>query len=215
MEQNDRQQFESTLAVSRETVEKLDAYACLLREWNEKFNLIAPSTVEHIWTRHFMDSAQLYNLIDNKDAVLADMGSGAGFPGMVLAIMGCPNVHLIESIGKKAQFLNEVVRQIAPHVVVHHDRVENIKDFKADIVTARAMSSLNDLFGLAHRILKPQGKCVFLKGRNAELELTESKKYWTFSLDKKPSVSDPSGVILTIGNLKNAGNRRPSRNRKR
>lgn len=217
MEQNseDYLLFKRHITVSRETTEKLERYAAMLREWNEKFNLVAPSTVEHIWTRHFLDSAQIYNLIDDKNHIVADMGSGAGFPGMVLAIMGMQNIHLIESIGKKVQFLRTVAVEVAPHATIHHGRVESIHDFKADIVTARAVAPLNDLLCMAATIIKPQGQCFFLKGKNAADELTEAKKYWTFTLNKMPSLSDSSGVILSIGNPRNAGKSKSSRTKKR
>lgn len=192
-------------AVSHETISRLSAYEKLLIEWNEKINLIAPSTVPQIWTRHFMDSYQLFDLIADKDAVLADIGSGAGFPGLVLACAGMKNIHLIESIGKKANFLREVAKELDLPVTVHNDRAEKIKGLNADIVTARAVASLRDLLPLAHKLAKPGGTMLFLKGKTAPEELTESGRYWIFNIDNKVSLSDPSGVILTIKNLKNRG----------
>jgi len=187
---------------SHEAVQKLKAYEQLLREWNAKFNLIAPSTVPQIWQRHFQDSAQLWPLLPPTTKRLVDLGSGAGFPGLVLAIMGVPEVHLIESTGKKARFLETVATELGLCVTVHNERIEAVSGLKADVVTARALTALPDLFKLARPFLGKESVALFLKGEKAEGELTQAHKYWTFECVKTPSATSPSGVILQIRALK-------------
>ena len=191
------------LSVPREVIHKLEKYEALLLEWNERINLVSASTLPQLWQRHFLDSAQLMNFIPPSVTSLADMGSGAGFPGLVLAILGVPNVHLIESIGKKASFLKEAVELLAlPNVTVHQERVEKIRGLHVDIVTARAVKTLPELLSMAKPLTHKDSVCLFLKGQNVAAELTEGAKYWTFDLEKTPSLSDPSGVVLHITNLK-------------
>lgn len=198
----EKAQFIQLTSASCEAVEKLNVYAAMLVEWNEKFNLVAPSTIPHIWNRHFLDSAQLIPLLPKKDDLtLADIGSGAGFPGLVLGVMGIKNIHLIESIGKKADFLRAVIEKLELDIVVRQERVEDIKDLKVDVVTARALGVLKNLFPLVQRIAKKDTLCLFLKGKNADIELTEAKKSWMFNYEKTVSLSDPSGSILAIRNL--------------
>ena len=187
---------------SHEAVDKLKCYERLLREWNEKFNLIAPSTVPQIWERHFRDSAQLFPLLPPSAQRLVDMGSGAGFPALVLAIMGAPDVHVIESTGKKARFLETVAKELDLPVTVHNERIEAVRGLKADVVTARALTALPDLLSLAKPFMGAHSVALFLKGEKAEGELTQAHKYWTFNCTKTPSVTSPSGVILQIRALK-------------
>jgi len=194
--------FFERIQVSHETKVKLTRYAELLVSWNEKFNLVAASTIPSLWQRHFLDSAQLYPLLPPATHCLVDMGSGAGFPGLVLALMGVPEVHLIESVGKKARFLQEVAAELAPHVKVHQARIETLRDIRADVVTARALTALPELLSLASPFLKKGSVSLFLKGEKADAELTEARKYWTFEAEKKESQSDSSGKILIIRELK-------------
>jgi len=201
--QSDRDKFtEHFKNVPRGTFLKLDRYAELLAEWNGKFNLVAESTIPHIWNRHFLDSAQLMEYIPKGSKTLADMGSGAGFPGLVLSIMGFPETHLIESTGKKVNFLRAVIDEFKLNAIVHQERVENMRDLRVDIVTARALKSLPELLKLAQNLTKQSATCLFLKGQNAVVELTESQKSWTFSCDKRPSLSDPSGSVLILRDIK-------------
>lgn len=194
--------FVEQLPVSHETRQKLTRYAELLLEWNERFNLVADSTLPDLWTRHFLDSAQLYPLLPPQARSLVDLGSGAGFPGLVLAIMGVPEVHLIESIGKKASFLEAVTTELAPNAVVHRARIETVRTIHADVVTARALSSLPDLLSLSAPFMKKGSVGFYLKGEKADAELTEARKYWTFEAEKKDSLSSASGKILIIRELK-------------
>ncbi|MDE2028930.1 MAG: 16S rRNA (guanine(527)-N(7))-methyltransferase RsmG [Alphaproteobacteria bacterium] len=199
----EKQDFIERYAVPRETIHNLSTYETILKDWNNKFNLIAESTLPHIWSRHFADSAQLLLHIPENAKTLADMGSGAGFPGLVLAVMRPSlQITLIESIGKKADFLRAVTDAFKPaNVTVRRERVENIKDLKADIVTARAMKALPELLKYAHRLLAKDGICVFPKGKNAPEELTEAKKNWTFKAETHPSLTSAEGRILVLSDL--------------
>jgi len=188
--------------VPRETKNKLEQYVELLFECNRSINLVSESSLPHIWTRHIMDSAQLLPLLPKHASSLADLGSGAGFPGMVLAILGVQGVHLIESIGKKAEFLRNAAEKLKVEVMIHRERIEKIRGLKTDIVTARALKPLPQLLTLAEPFMNSYSICLFLKGRSVEEELTEARKYWTFSCDRIPSLSDSSGAILKISHLK-------------
>ena len=187
--------------VSRETFARLERYAEMLVEWNQKFNLVSASTIPTMWSRHFMDSAQLMGFAPHEAKVFVDMGSGAGFPGLVLSILGAPEMHLIESTGKKVNFLRAVIDELKLKATVHQKRIEDVRDIKADIITARALGSLDELFRMAQNKLKTETICLFLKGRSVAEELTESQKKWKFVFDKSASISDPSGSVLVIKNL--------------
>lgn len=202
---SEKSEFIRLTAAPREAVEKLETYAAMLKEWNEKFNLVAPSTIDHVWSRHFLDSAQLMPLLADtiENSLLADLGAGAGFPSMVLGIMGKTNVHPIEATGKKADFLRNVVDRLGLRTtIIHQCRVEELKDFRVDIITARALAPLKDLLSLAARISRKETICLFLKGQKADVELTEARKCWMFDCAKVPSLSDPSGTVLAIRNFR-------------
>jgi 16S rRNA (guanine527-N7)-methyltransferase len=192
-----------------EVLAKLDRYAELLAEWNQRFNLVAPSTIPHIWSRHFLDSCQLLPLIPETHRILVDLGSGAGFPGLVLAILGVSEVHLVESTGKKAEFLRLVAKTLGLNAVIHQSRAENLRGLKADIITARALAPLNELLPLAVPLMKKDSLCLFLKGQKAEAELTEAKKSWMFDCTRTQSLSDSSGTILAIRNIRKNASRKP------
>ena len=190
------------IGVPRGTLLKLEQYEHLLLDWNQKFNLVAESTLPDLWQRHFLDSAQLWPLLPPSTRLLVDLGSGAGFPGLVLSILGVPEVHLIESIGKKAGFLKEVAQELGLNVTVHQARIEKVRDLQADVVTARALTALPELLSLAKPFMKKESCCLFLKGEKADAELTSAAKYWTFDCEKTPSLTSPSGRVLKISNLK-------------
>ncbi|WP_409241671.1 16S rRNA (guanine(527)-N(7))-methyltransferase RsmG [Bradyrhizobium sp. CB1015] len=171
-------------SVSRETEERLDRYIALLREWQAKTNLVAPSTLPQLWTRHIADSLQLVDLAPTAKR-WADLGSGGGFPGVVLAcaMAGTPgaSVHLVERIAKKAAFLREAIRVTTSPGVVHlaeiGDNVDRITG-PVDCVTARALAPLHQLIGFAEPLMRQGAKALFLKGQDVEAELTEAAKYW-------------------------------------
>jgi 16S rRNA (guanine527-N7)-methyltransferase len=192
------------MAVSRETAAKFDVYVDLLQRWQKIKNLVAPSTLHQIWTRHIADSVQLLPLIGASKTIV-DFGSGAGFPGLVLAI-ACADragvhVHLVESNGRKASFLREVARVTGAPATIHAVRIEEFVakwDGKADLVTARALAPLGELLGLSEELLKTGAGTLFLKGQDVEQELTEATKYWNINAELIPSVTDSAAQIISI-----------------
>jgi 16S rRNA (guanine527-N7)-methyltransferase len=194
--------------VSRETRERLDLYADLLRKWQRSINLVGPRTIGDLWNRHFTDSAQLLPLIAPAETpatrVLVDFGSGAGFPGLVLAMLGAGEVHLIESDQRKATFLREVARATGTSVTVHAKRIEQVAPFPADVVSARALAPLSDLLGFAAPFLRPDSLCLFPKGQMAEDELSAASKTWNMTVDRIQSVTDSSATILRISRVSRA-----------
>ncbi|MBY6264706.1 16S rRNA (guanine(527)-N(7))-methyltransferase RsmG [Azospirillum sp. 412522] len=196
--------FQEATGVSRETLDRLIAYEELLRKWQPKINLVGPSTLPDAWKRHLLDSAQLFPLLPEETRVLVDLGSGAGFPGLVLAILGVPQVHLIESDVRKGAFLREVARVCEARVTVHTKRIETVTGIEADVVTARALAPLATLFGWAHPFLGPRGRCLFLKGAALDDELTAAAQYWTLVPERFDSRTDPSGTILRVSHLERA-----------
>lgn len=198
------EEFAAAAGVSRETLARLEAYAAILRKWQRAVNLVGAATLPHLWHRHFLDSAQLFPLIPQGTRVLLDLGSGAGFPGLVLAIMGFPEVHLVESDARKGEFLREAARAagVAPGVVVHRARVADVPPFPVDVVTARALAPLDDLIGYAAPFLGEKGVCLFPKGKAVERELTMARKHWTFALACFPSVTDPAATVLRLEGIR-------------
>ncbi len=189
------------LDVSRETLDKLESFVALVESWQPKINLISSKSVPDIWLRHVFDCAQLGPLIPSTCRILADFGSGGGFPGVVLAILGVKGVNLIESDQRKAVFLKEALRTTGSEGVVHMARAEEIAPLGADVVTARALAPLERLMPLAARHLNENGICLFHKGANAVSELTATRKIWHSSVDIIRSNSDDGGAILRIGGV--------------
>jgi 16S rRNA (guanine527-N7)-methyltransferase len=189
--------FQRLTGVSRETLDKLEAYVALLKAWNQRINLVGPSTLGDPWRRHILDSAQLLPHMPEKARVLVDLGSGAGLPGLILSILGVPEVHLVESDQRKAAFLREAVRVTGAAAQIHAIRAEKLH-LAADVVTARAVAPLPDLIELAAPFLGPAGICLFLKGRNAPEELTLAEKSWKMRARLLPSASEPGGTIVIL-----------------
>ena len=190
--------FAKLTDVSRETLDRLAKYVELLASWNRRINLVGRDTIGDVWRRHILDSAQLLTLIPREARRLVDLGSGAGLPGLVLAIMGVPEVHLIESDGRKAAFLREAVRVTAAPATIHARRLDRVQPFIADIVTARALAPLAELLEISERFHGKRTICLFPKGRMVEEELTEAAKAWHMRIDRQPSLTDPSGCILRL-----------------
>jgi 16S rRNA (guanine527-N7)-methyltransferase len=200
-----REEFLRHFPVSHETLEKLDRYAELLGEWNAKFNLIGEKSLPHIWRRHFLDCAQLIKFIPESARSIADLGSGAGLPGIVLSILGAPQVHLIESTGKKANFLREVINELKLNAIVRQMRIESLHNIRFDVITARALKPLPQLLKLSKPLINKDSLCLFLKGQTVHSELTEACKLWKFGAEIFPSLSDASGQVLKICNLQSSG----------
>ncbi|MGH6921912.1 MAG: 16S rRNA (guanine(527)-N(7))-methyltransferase RsmG [Geminicoccaceae bacterium] len=183
--------------VSRETLDRLGRYLELLQRWQAAINLVGASTLADPWRRHILDCAQIAPHVPRSARTVLDLGSGAGLPGLVLALLGVPGVQLVESDRRKAQFLREAARVTAAPVVVHASRSEQL-ELPADVVTARALAPLPRLLELASRFLAPHSLCLFLKGETALDELTEARQSWHMLAHTFPSRSGPSGVLLKL-----------------
>lgn len=199
--------FASLSGVSRETLARLETYAELLVRWSARINLVGANTIEDLWRRHFLDSAQLLAHVPHGTQSLIDLGSGAGFPGLVLAISGVPGVELIEADARKCAFLREAARLAAAPVTVRKARIEAVAPHIVDVVTARGCAPLDRLLGLAQPFIGPDTMCLFLKGEQAAEELTAARQAWTMAATCHDSRSDPRGVILC---LRRVGRREPS-----
>jgi 16S rRNA (guanine527-N7)-methyltransferase len=190
--------FAVETGVSRETMQRLEAYAGLLQEWSGRINLVGRSTLPDLWRRHFLDSAQLLPLIPPDATSLVDLGSGAGFPGLVLAILGVVGVELIEADRRKVSFLREAARIAGVEVTLRACRIEAVAPRAVDVVTARGCAPVDRLLALAARFMGPRTTLLFLKGVQAEEELTAARKAWTMTLSRHPSRSDPGGAVLSL-----------------
>lgn len=201
-------------AVSRETRAALGRYEALLRDRQKAVNLVGPATLEAVWERHFRDSAQLLPLItaraDGRPPVVLDIGAGAGFPGLVLAVLAATGagpaleVHLVEANARKCAFLREAARLTGARATVHRARIEDMEPFPVDVLTARAVAPLARLLESAAGFLalpgaRPVG--LFLKGRGAHRELTEARNGWKMRAEVFVSVTDPGGVVLRLEDI--------------
>lgn len=193
--------------VSRETEQRLDRYLALLLDWQAKTNLVAPSTLPQLWTRHVSDSLQLLELVPQAKTWM-DLGSGGGFPGVVLACALAERqgaqVHLVERIAKKAAFLREAIRVTGSPGVVHLSEIGDIVEKwsgRIDCVTARALAPLHQLIGFAEPLVNSGATALFLKGQDVEAELTESTKYWKIAVKLHPSRTGGQGWIVEIDRI--------------
>ena len=188
--------------VSRETFDQLDALVATLVRWQKSINLVGRATVEDVWVRHVLDSAQLKPLIPASATTLADLGSGGGFPGLVIAALRPElDITLIESDARKAAFLGEAARRMGlqkqPRIVIA--RIEQAPPSRADVVTARALAPLGQLLAWADRHRGDTAICLFHKGKGWQVELTEAMKDWDIQFQPLSSVTDSDAVILRIG----------------
>ena len=190
--------FAAEFAVSRETLARLEAYVALLAAWSARINLVGRDTLADPWRRHILDSAQLRPLVPAGARSLIDLGSGAGLPGLILAILGVPGVALVEADARKCAFLREAARVTETGVAIRNARLEAIRADPVDIVTARALAPLDRLLDLAAPFLGPGTVCLFPKGVRAEQELTLARRAWRMAETAFPSRSDPRGVVLLL-----------------
>jgi 16S rRNA (guanine527-N7)-methyltransferase len=194
----DPQGFAALSGVSRETLARLEAYAELLVRWSMRINLVGANTLDDLWRRHFLDSAQLLAHVPAGTQSLIDLGSGAGFPGMVLAISGVPGVELIEADARKCAFLREAARLAAAPVTIRNARIETVPAHVVDVVTGRGCAPLDRLLGLAQPFIGPDTLCLFPKGERANQELTAAQQAWTMDATFHDSCTDRRGVILCL-----------------
>ncbi len=206
---SDHKSFEAMFNVPRETIDMLEHYKNLLIKWNKKINLVAPSTISDIWHRHFADSAQLWELRKQGATHWLDIGSGAGFPALVLAIFAHqlePELQftLVESDQRKCAFLINVAQALDLNIIVKAERIENLPIQPFDIISARALSSLANLLEISAPFCNESTLCLFPKGNKYELELTKARKDWHIEEQKIPSLTDPESVILRIESFSRA-----------
>ena len=191
--------------VSRETFEKLEAFAHLVKKWNPKINLISKSSVQDLWDRHICDSAQLFHLAPSFGKWV-DLGSGGGFPGIVIAILGQGvsangDVTLVESDQRKCAFLRTAIREIDLSADVIADRIENIPPLAADVISARALADIKTLLIHTKRHLKPGGTAIFPKGETWRKEHKEAQHIWSYSCEAITSATNPAAAILKIKDI--------------
>jgi 16S rRNA (guanine527-N7)-methyltransferase len=195
--------FQAVTGASDAQMADLEAFRLLLADWNDRMNLVGPSAMAEFWLRHAYDSAQLIALAP-KALIWADLGAGAGFPGLVLAILlkgrKSAHVHLVESMTKRCRFLEAVVEALDLPASVHHARAEDLT-LKVHVVTARACAPLSKLLGYARPYLRKNVVALFLKGQDVEVELAEATRYWKFMAELKPSLSHPQGRIVQLKRL--------------
>ena len=200
------EEFLKTTNVSRETLNRLKTYADMLLHWQKKTNLVGSGTIDDVWWRHFYDSAQLLPLVLRSRAETSteaqlkwlDFGSGAGFPGLVVSIMGGGEVHLVESNGKKCTFMRQVIRETGANAVVHQCRIEDLPYMKVDIITSRALASMQQLMTLSQRFIDLSTESWLLKGQDVDEELTRLTISRNIPMERFESKTDPKGVILRI-----------------
>lgn len=199
----DAESFARATGATPEQMRDLERFLEMLAAGNEVMNLVGPKTLPDFWTRHAWDSAQLLDLAPEA-RTWADLGAGAGFPGLVLAILGKGregfHVHLVESMAKRCRFLQQVVDELALPATVHNDRAENLK-LAVDVVTARACAPLSRLLGYARPYLKAGALGLFLKGQDVASDLEEATRSWEYEADVVPSRSDERGRIVRVRRL--------------
>ena len=205
---NTYEKFSSHVFVSRETYKKLCVFQKTLFKWQKSINLISKNSIKNTWERHFLDSAQLYKFVRGIEGNIIDFGSGAGFPGLVLAIMGKKNIHLVEADYKKCVFLKEIAMLTETDITIHNCRIEDLSFINVDLITCRALASLSKLieyveifvnksFGEKQKI----PKLLFLKGKSYYLEVIELSKTKKITFEEYPSITDKNGRILYINKV--------------
>jgi 16S rRNA (guanine527-N7)-methyltransferase len=192
-------EFQRETGVSRETLVRLTAYADLLAKWNRRINLIGKATEADLWRRHLLDAAQLQPLIPDSARLIADAGSGAGLPGLILSVVNsAASFRLIEPDQRKAAFLREAIRVTQSSAIVHDLRVEEVDLPAQEVVLARALAPLDRLLDMVQKLVSIHTVCIFPKGETAEQELTEARTRWKMKLRQVPSRTDPAGRILVL-----------------
>lgn len=234
------EEFAAATGAPRETVDRLIIYADLLRKWNQRINIVSPASIDSMWRRHFLDSAQLLkiaekvlaNRADGRSYCWADFGSGGGFPALVLAIMvgngpdrgrpptpggsqdnvsretfgqniepGSFDFHLVESDARKVAFLREAARLTDTNVTIHNCRIENLEPFPVDLTSARALAPLPKMLDLLSGFIGKETTCLFPKGQDVDIELTNAAKCWNMEVHKVQSLTDEAGTILMLRNV--------------
>ncbi|MEE9388186.1 MAG: 16S rRNA (guanine(527)-N(7))-methyltransferase RsmG [Paracoccaceae bacterium] len=201
-----RQQFTKRMDVSRETMTDFDTYAALLRKWSPKINLVSKNTLPMLWTRHFLDSAQILSHAHITSGHWVDIGSGGGLPGLVLAILAkkkMPDLRFtfVDSDTRKCVFLQTVTRELNLQVNILPHRIDAIEPLSADILSARALAPLTIVLGYAAKHLNGSGRAVLMKGASFQQEVDVALETWAFQSDEHISITDNAAVILNIGDI--------------
>lgn len=198
----------SQLGVSRETTERLQHFANLVRKWSPRINLVSKRDLQTLEDRHIADSLQLVSHLKDAKGLWADLGSGGGFPAIVLAIAARGRddlaFHLVESDQRKSTFLRTAIRELDLNAKVEDRRIEDIPPLAAQRISARALAPLDALLGYAARHLAPDGQALFLKGRDFRVEIEAARRSWHFDLDIETSQTDPAARLLIVSNLHHA-----------
>ncbi len=187
--------------LSYDQIKNIEDFVLLLLQENEKFNFIGKSTIADIWDRHILDSAQLMKLIPNKNLKFADLGSGAGFPGFILSILGLREIHLIEKAFRKADFLRRAKLFSTNRIFVHQAKLEELSAIEFDCIVSRALAPLNQLLEYSQKFLKKDGYCLFLKGKNLGDEIEIAKNTFQFDYKLHSSLTSQESGIIQISNI--------------
>lgn len=193
----------SSLQLTTQEIADLKRFAEIVLRWNPRINLVSKSSAADIWDRHILDSAQIFDLAPESAESWIDLGSGGGFPGIVVAVIAARRrpalaMTLVESDQRKAVFLRQAIRELGLQAVVRSQRIEQIADQRADVVSARALAALPELLALASPLLAEGGTCLFAKGASRQQELDAARQSWSFSVTEVPSITDPGAAILRI-----------------
>lgn len=195
------EEFQKKTGASQAAMDRLKIYERLLKEWNTSINLVSKTTIPDIWNRHFMDSAQLFPLLE-KGRSLIDIGSGAGFPGLVLAALGAAPVSLCEKDTRKAAFLRTANAAMGLSCTIINTPIEAIKGKTFDIVTSRALADIKTLLALSASLRNPSTVCLFLKGKALDAELAEAQKEWHMDVEKIPSCTEEGAAIVRVRGIR-------------
>lgn len=198
------QTFLSEREIDDSKFANLECYVELLAKWNQSINLIGKTTEADIWERHILDSVQLIDHLPEDVNLIVDVGSGAGFPGLVFAVLGLAEVHMVESVAKKANFMKQVILDTNANAKVHNERVETLKNLKPDVISARAFAPLSRIFSLTNTLYSEECLYILLKGATFSAEVDEAyANGWAFHHNITPSIVDSgnNGVVVTINNV--------------
>ncbi len=194
-------EIKNFLPIDNLQIKSLEDFVLLLLAENDNFNFIGKSTIENLWQRHILDSAQLLRFIDDKNIKFADLGSGAGFPGIVLSILGLKEIHLIEKSFRKSEFLRRSKLFSKNRVFVHQSKLEDLSNLEFDCILSRALAPLDKLLSYSEKFLKKDGYCLFLKGKNLPQEIELAKNIFRFDYETHQSLTSDESNIIKISNI--------------
>ena len=196
------QEFQKLTGVSRETLEKFSTYVALLTKWQKAINLVSNKSLPDVWERHVLDSYQILKHAPNDKGVWIDMGSGAGFPALIVAMASDFEVHVIESDHRKCQFMREVSRETSTPITIHTKRIDAVEPFPATVISARALASLEKLLEYSENFATDETVYLYLKGQDVDAELTNAAKCWRMDTVKHSSLSSSEGCILQLKDVR-------------